>query len=111
MKKDTSITDKTKAINYEPLLCPVRLNEDWVRFTRIYCKDGYIDKWMGDCVNDPNNDKISNIQLNSSSTYYRLNGKGKWIERNEFKQMMQLIVVFKETTPAAEIWNTAFNCA
>ena len=27
MKKETSITDKTKAINYEPLLCGVFLKE------------------------------------------------------------------------------------
>ena len=27
MKKETSITDKTKATNYEPLLCGVFLNE------------------------------------------------------------------------------------
>ena len=63
---------------------PIRMKEGWVEFTRYPCIDGYIDKWFGDCINNPNNPKQSQMQLNSSAEFYRFNN-GKWISRYEFK--------------------------
>ena len=38
-----------------------QLEEGWVKFTRIHCKEGYIDRWMGDCINNPNNIRYYSI--------------------------------------------------
>ncbi len=68
-----------------------QLQEKWYTFRRIYCKEGFIDMWAGDCINDPNEDTKHNLQLNSSTTYYRLNGKGLWIYKGDLKNMSKMI--------------------
>ena len=55
-----------------------RLKEGWVEFTRYYCKSGFIDRWIGDSINDPNRDKPSNWSLNSFAQFWRFDG-GEWI--------------------------------
>lgn len=51
-----------------------RKSEEWVDFTRYYCKEGYIDRWLGDSINNPNNPKEHQMCLNSVAEYFRLNG-------------------------------------
>lgn len=80
------------------------LEEGWVKFRRIPFKEGFIDKWMGDCINNPNNQYMSNMQLNSTASYYRLNGKGLWINRHDFNKSIIGITNWIEFT-AEEVWN------
>ena len=60
------------------------LQEDWVKFRRHYCLDGFIDFWQGDCAHDPNYDEKPHICLNSFTSYARLNGEGEWINQDDF---------------------------
>lgn len=64
-----------------------RKQEGWVKFTRFCCKEGFIDRWVGDVINNPNYEKESNYQLNTFAEFYRFNG-GKWIHRCEFKRAL-----------------------
>jgi hypothetical protein len=63
------------------------ITEGWVKFIRkTYVDGGTIDRWCGDCIDNPNSIKKSNLQLNSIVTYYRLNG-GEWIPSRELFKM------------------------
>lgn len=85
---------------------PEKLSEGWVTFYRYYCKEGYIDRWMGDCINDPNNETINRMQLNASTTYYRLND-GKWIHYLDLTSGIHpTIIYYKELFTAKEIWES-----
>ena len=81
------------------------LEEGWVKFIRIPCKEGHIDRWMGDSIDDPNKDSKSNIQLNSTATWYRCNS-GKW--KNSYyigttNKILSLLEYASEFS-AEEIW-------
>jgi hypothetical protein len=65
---------------------PEPKQEGWVSFLRIYCREGYIDRWMGDIAHDPNKTEQSQWCLNAFATYYRLNGEGEWINAHDFKR-------------------------
>ncbi len=81
------------------------LNEGWVRFVRYYCKEGYIDRWMGDVIDDPNLPNKNQMQLNSTATYYRFNGS-KWISDRELGRMNMLnLLQLREGFSAQEIWD------
>lgn len=54
------------------------IEEGWVRFRRITCKEGHIDLWHGDQSCDPNEPERPYHNLNSSATYLRCNGS-KWV--------------------------------
>jgi|JI10StandDraft_1071094.scaffolds.fasta_scaffold1934624_2 hypothetical protein len=84
-----------------------KLKEKWFEFTRHHCKEGFIDRWMGDSINDPNNDFKSNMQLNSHASFFRLNGTDKWVHRNMFRLLAENMNVFSETNSAVDIWNTS----
>lgn len=87
------------------------LKEGWVNFTRYSCKEGFIDTWVGDSVNNPNNKEKSNINLNSFASYYRLN-EGKWVNRQDLFRLTQLEPVLSqlaESCTATEIWETYKN--
>ncbi len=76
----------TANIADDRVLAPVlSLSEGWVNFTRYPCKEGYIDRWIGDCINNPNSITKSMLQLNSFAEYYRCND-GEWIPKHEFKR-------------------------
>ena len=60
------------------------LQDDWVKFRRHYCLDGFIDFWQGDCASDPNRKEKNNVNLNSFTSYCRLNGKGDWLNEQSF---------------------------
>jgi hypothetical protein len=82
-----------------------KLQEGWVKFRRIYCKDGFIDHWIGNSANDPNELEPSNISL-SIISYFRLNGTGEWKERMWFKEdPIGMLNVGSEWNTAEEIWN------
>ena len=82
-----------------------KLKEGWVEYTRSHCKTGHIDRWMGDCINDPNNNTNHNLQLNSMVTYWRCNN-GKWIHGGEIggSKVIPLLEYGTEFT-AQEIWD------
>ena len=82
-----------------------RKTEGWVEFTRIPCKKGFIDYWMGDCINNPNNDKKSHLGLNAVTSYYRLNGKGVWVKSGVIKHMMKILELLSHEKSAKEIWD------
>lgn len=83
-----------------------QMKEGWVEFHRWKCKKGYIDRWMGDCINDPNNKSKQPLQLNSFASYYRLN-KGKWINSHDVKQtIIGDLQAYSEEFTAQEIWES-----
>ena len=59
-------------------MTPVTMQEDWVKFTRYPCLEGFIDHWTGDCSSNPNYSE-SSLMLNMTADYFRLNGTGKWV--------------------------------
>ena len=87
-----------------------RLKSGWVEFTRFYCKEGHIDRWMGDAINDPNNKHIHGQQLNSSATFYRFNG-GKWIYSGDLKRsnVIYTLDLYGELFTADEIKQELFT--
>jgi hypothetical protein len=86
MKTENLSSENITANGVNPLLAPVlSLSEGWVNFTRFPCKEGYIDRWLGDCINNPNSIEKSMLQLNSFTEYYRCNS-GEWIPKHEFKR-------------------------
>lgn len=84
---------------------PVFLEEGWVRFLRFMCKEGTLDRWQGDSINDPNLPEKSRLQLNSSATWWRCNG-GSWINDRSLgrHKILQYLDMCEEFT-ALEIWN------
>lgn len=84
-----------------------RISEKWYDFIRWYCNGGgYIDRWMGDCADDPNRERKSPVQLNSHSVYFRLNG-GEWFHGQEFKSGFSAAVSeLSAAFPAEMIWES-----
>ena len=80
------------------------LQEGWVDFKRIHFAEGFIDRWVGDCINNPNNQYRSNMQLNSGATYIRLNGEGLWFNMREFNKSIIHMINYREFT-AEEVWS------
>lgn len=72
----------------------IKMTEGWVTFQRTPCKEGYIDRWAGDSINDPNNETKHQMCLNSFTYYFRLND-GKWIHKHELGR-----------NPFADLWET-----
>lgn len=82
------------------------LQEGWVEFWRFYCKSGYLDRWTGDSINNPNNISKSEMQLNSSKTYWRCND-GDWVCDREIGRKVNILeyVALGEVFTAQEIWD------
>lgn len=81
------------------------IEEGWVRFRRVPCKEGHIDVWMGDASCNPNHEYRPNYNLNSFATYLRCNGS-KWIHKNDLKHRgnyLYYLDMASEFT-ADEIW-------
>ncbi len=82
------------------------LVDGWRKFVRVKCTSGFIDKWMGDCIDNPNNETKSNWNLNAFATFYRLNG-GEWIDSRQFTEDLQSWTLrLCDTETAENIWNT-----
>lgn len=80
--------------------------EGWVEFGRTQCKSGFIDQWLGDVADNPNNANKFRWQLNSFAIFYRLNGAGEWISHREFKKGLNVeIIMERYNLTAEEIWN------
>jgi hypothetical protein len=80
------------------------LKEKWYEFFRYKCKEGYIDRWSGDCINNPNNEKKSPCQLNSFATYFRCGDK-RWVRDRYLKHnFLDFIKANKEKQTAEEIF-------
>ena len=108
-KQAENYPQDTANIADDRVLAPVYLKEKWFTHIRFYCKEGVIDRWMGDAINNPNNDTKSNMQLNSVATFWRLNGVGEWIHNTEIRQIYSLLVQFKDIATSDEIWQSALN--
>lgn len=80
-----------------------QLSEGWVSFTRWHCKEGCLDRWIGDSINNPNNATKHQMCLNSTTSYWRYNGE--WINEGDLKRnlVFQLLELREEFT-AEEIW-------
>ncbi len=84
-----------------------QLEEKWFKFIRIYCKEGYIDRWMGDSINNPNNITKSRMSLNQSVSFYRLNdedwisdrelGRGRILELLQYSTEFSAKEIFEES--------------
>ncbi|MCB1711585.1 MAG: hypothetical protein KDH96_03620 [Candidatus Riesia sp.] len=82
-----------------------QLEEGWVRFKRFHCKEGVLDCWQGDSINNPNNKMKNLLSLNSHATYWRV-GNSKWVSELELggKKILNLLPKRFELT-AQEIWD------
>jgi hypothetical protein len=86
------------------------MKEGWVEFTRIPCKIGFVDKWVGDSGSNPNYPQASNFSLNSFNTWFRLNGKGKWIDKSQFRFNFYNTLTFERGLYNAEdLWEECIN--
>ena len=82
-----------------------QLEEGWVKFIRWHCKEGYLDRWMGDCINDPNKPTKHQMCLNSSACYWRCNN-GEWISDRELgRSYVFTMLEMGEYFTAQEIWD------
>lgn len=83
------------------------ITEGWVKFTRRHFAEGYIDRYMGDQMDNPNNKSKSQLSINALSTWYRVSGSSEWVNsRSLFKmaehwQMTDL--------PAEMIWDNCYH--
>lgn len=80
------------------------ISEKWFTFRRLYCKEGYIDYWSGDCSNDPNLDTKPNYNLNSTISMFRLNGVGSWIDKNLLRGLFEDINNYSDGFTSDELW-------
>ena len=80
-----------------------QLQEGWVIFRRIHFKDGYIDRWSGDSINDPNNPTQHNLQLNSTRAYYRCNNS-KWVSNRRINGAMLQLTEAERNDNTAQEW-------
>lgn len=86
------------------------LEEGWVRFRRIPCKEGHIDIWQGDQSCDPNSAERPNFNLNSSATYLRCNDS-EWVHSRDLRirgHYLPYLDMAPEFT-ADEIWKELKN--
>ena len=85
------------------------MKEAWVTFYRYPCLQGYIDKWFGDCIDNPNNPTKNQMCLNASAEYFRLND-GKWYQRGCFHgHFSRSISELRTDFTAQEIWDSYFK--
>lgn len=77
-----------------------KLSEKWFNFTRYHFKKGFIDRCTLDSIDNPNQEKKSLLNLNSISTWVRLNGTGEWksIMRSKF------MTYDREKYTSEEVW-------
>ena len=86
------------------------IKEGWVVFRRIHCKEGFIDCWIGDQINNPNNPKMSQYQVNSFTSFFRLNGETEWVSKNSFDNgFPNFIVKNSENFDSTFLWNVSLR--
>lgn len=79
------------------------MQEGWVEFRRIDCKEGFVDHFISDSACNPNILKKPTYHVNTYETYFRLNGKGKWINKHFFKYGFWSVVVNEPLEHNAEM--------
>ena len=83
----------------------IAMSEKWYKFIRYTCKDGFIDRWLGDLINNPNNENKHQQSLNSFSEYYRIN-EGVWFHKDCFKKGFYAdLLKIRFEYSAHEIWD------
>ena len=80
------------------------LSENWVKFVRCHCQEGYIDKWRGDANNNPNDDFENRLNVNTIVTYFRPSFDDKWIYFDRGYEMQSALLEFGKIFSAKEIW-------
>ena len=81
--------------------------EGWVKFRRKKFQKGFIDHWVGDCASNPNAIGELNFHLNMGAEYFRLNGVGEWLHKDDF--VYGFVNTFKCDRlyfTSDEIWNS-----
>ena len=87
------------------------LQEKWFTYRRLYCKTGHIDLLNCDKAHDPNLDTKPAYNLNSSDTYFRLNGEGEWISKYDLRGIHEDISNYGDLFTSDEYWDMAqVNC-
>jgi hypothetical protein len=84
---------------------PERIQEGWVKFSRFNCTEGCIDVWYGDCAHNPNDKIEPKWNLNSFSTFIRLNGEGEWFSNNYRRGLKSFTMEMGEVSTSQEIWD------
>jgi hypothetical protein len=86
------------------------VKEKWYTLRRFHCKEGFIDAYQGDSHHDPDLDEKPRVQVNRIITLYRLNGKGKWHNRNQLKGLFDVLLSDeqRELFTAEELWKSEF---
>lgn len=83
-----------------------RLQENWVKFSRYNCIEGFIDIWRGDCADNPNKETKSRWNLNSFITYIRKDNDVSWTECNYRRGGLNSFVSdMSQVATSDEIWN------
>lgn len=84
-----------------------KISDGSISFTRHYCKEGFIDKWMGSSSTSPNRKEYSPLEASKFSTYYRLNGQGQWIQSSEFFGVFNALISREalQSINAYELWH------
>lgn len=105
MKLGRPVTEET----YKPLSMKRGGKFHWVTYMRHPFKEGFIDMWVGDAANNPNEGTKNDYSLGSFTSFYRLNGKGEWVNRKFFSQNPLEDPFEIKFKTAEEIWNKYFN--
>src|SRR3972149_5088906 len=79
------------------------LKESWVEFIRIYCKEGFLDRWVGDSINNPNLSHAKPFNINAIVTYWRLNGTSPWF-REMNKDFTGTVFLMADDHTSEKIW-------
>jgi hypothetical protein len=82
---------------------PEKIEEGWVKFSRVPCVEGCIDVWYGDCAHNPNSEIKPHWNLNSFAVFIRLDGKGEWI--SGYRGVKSFAMEMGEVSTSQEIWD------
>lgn len=78
--------------------------EKWYSFKRIFLDKGFIDVWIGNSMDDPNEEFASSDMTFFNHVFYRLDGNDPWISSEMFDGMMDFIRNNDGMT-SDEVWN------
>ena len=82
-----------------------RSKEGSIDFLRIYCKEGYLDRWHGDSSKNPNLPFTHQQSLNMFSSYWRY-GDFDWVNSRDLKRFPEYFIKeCSEHFSAEEIWD------
>jgi hypothetical protein len=82
----------------------MKLQEGWLTYYRVLCKEGMIDWCMTYHDPDMSNSPEPKQHVNLTRQYFRLNG-GNWHESGYFENIRLLLNIFANSETAKDIWN------